>query len=121
MQAIAEQVTERPRPRLEAAPKPDQARDIADVFNELTAKWKAETELLSDMTKKSTNWSYQQIIGLGPAVLPLILKELEREPDDWFWALRAITRQNAIKKEHVGKVKLMAKDWIEWGKERGLA
>jgi hypothetical protein len=27
---------------------------------------------------------YQQIIGMGPPAVPLILEELRREPDQWF-------------------------------------
>ena len=36
---------------------------------------------------------YQRIIGMGLPVVPLILEELEREPDQWFWALEAITKK----------------------------
>lgn len=35
--------------------------------------------------------AYQRIIGLGPEVAPLLLRELERQPDHWFWALKALT------------------------------
>ncbi len=37
---------------------------------------------------------YQRIIGIGWPVVPLILDELQREPDQWFWALEAITDEN---------------------------
>jgi hypothetical protein len=70
---------------------------------------------------KSTNWSYQQIIGLGYAAVPLILCELKRRPADWFWALSAITREDPIKPEHAGNIAAMTDDWIQWGKDRGLA
>jgi hypothetical protein len=99
----------------------DEVGDIAIVFHELADRWRAETVVLSDVTKKAMNRSYQQVIGLGPGVLPLILRELERDPDDWFWALSAITRENPIKPEHAGNMDLMARDWLDWGKEHGLA
>ncbi len=35
--------------------------------------------------------AYQEIIGLGPAVVPLVLRELEQRPAHWFSALRALT------------------------------
>lgn len=35
--------------------------------------------------------AYQQIIGMGPAVVPLLLNDLVRTRSHWFWALRAIT------------------------------
>lgn len=59
---------------------------------------------------------YQRIIGMGLPVVPLILEELAREPDQWFWALEAITEQNPVPVEDKGKMPLMAQAWINWGK-----
>jgi hypothetical protein len=95
--------------------------ELSELFRELANIWKAETGILSDITKKSMNWSYQQIIGLGLPVVPLILQELKVKPADWYWALSAITRQDPIKPEHAGNMAAMAQDWIRWGKDRGLA
>ena len=64
--------------------------------------------------------SYQRIIGMGMPVVPLILQELARAPDQWFWALEAITEQNPVPAQAAGKVSLMAQAWIEWGKSEGL-
>jgi hypothetical protein len=63
--------------------------------------------------------SYQRIIGLGPAVLPFLLRELEREPDHWFWALKAITGADPVPPSSRGKVREMARFWIEWGRQQG--
>ena len=60
-----------------------------------------------------------QIIGMGPAVVPLILEELQREPDHWFWALEAITQQDPVPPEARGDVGAMADAWIAWGKQQG--
>ena len=62
---------------------------------------------------------YQQIIGLGQPAVPLILEELQREPDHWFWALEAITQENPVPQEARGKVRQMAQAWIAWGKQQG--
>jgi hypothetical protein len=64
--------------------------------------------------------SYQKIIGMGLAAVPLILEELQREPNQWFWALEAITDENPVPPEAAGKVRLMAEAWIQWGREHGL-
>jgi len=56
---------------------------------------------------------------MGPAVVPLILRDLEQKPDHWFWALRAITGDNPVKLEKCDRMKLMTQVWIEWGKEHG--
>jgi hypothetical protein len=63
--------------------------------------------------------SYQQIIALGPAVVPLLLREMEQDPDFWFAALHVLTGANPIPREHAGKIKLMAQDWVQWGREHG--
>jgi hypothetical protein len=64
--------------------------------------------------------AYQQIIGMGREVVPLILRELEREPDHWFWALKAITGEDPVPEQHRGRVRAMADAWIRWGREHGL-
>jgi hypothetical protein len=62
---------------------------------------------------------YQQIIGMGDRALPLILSELQREPDHWFWALEAITQENPVPPEAAGRVRQMADAWLMWGKQHG--
>jgi len=63
--------------------------------------------------------SYQQIIGLGPSAIPLILRELENEPGHWFWALAALTGENPAGQGAVGNVEAMRQAWLQWGRERG--
>jgi hypothetical protein len=38
----------------------------------------------------------------------------------WFWALEAITEANPVPREAAGKVRRMARAWLEWGKQQGL-
>lgn len=45
----------------------------------------------------------------------MILRELEREPDHWFWALQSIP----VEPEQRGRLTQMAGIWIQWGKEHG--
>ena len=63
--------------------------------------------------------AYQRIIGLGPAVIPSLLQELDRSPQHWFWALHAITGVDPVLPEHKGQVQHMAQDWLRWGRETG--
>lgn len=88
-------------------------------FGTLASVWRKETGLLSSVRSRSLNWAYQRIIGMGEPVVPLILQELCKEPDDWFWALTAITGENPILDEQAGDMEAMAKAWIEWGKRQG--
>ncbi len=63
---------------------------------------------------------YQRIIGMGWDAVPLILEELRREPDQWFWALEKITDENPVPPEAAGRVRQMAQAWVEWGQKQGL-
>ena len=58
---------------------------------------------------------------MGSAALPFIFSELEREPDNWFWALKAITGEDPVPEEHRGDVALMAKDWLAWAQSHRAA
>ena len=89
-----------------------------EPFDKLKTEWKSKTRHMSNSAQMATVWSYQQIIGMGRPALPLILKELERETDHWFWALEAISGENPIAAEQAGQVEDMAKAWIEWGQQQ---
>lgn len=88
-------------------------------FGALADEWKRETEFLSAANQMFLVPSYQRIIGLGPAVIPLILRELRKEPNHWFWALAALTGDNPVRPEDLGNVRVMRRAWTEWGRERG--
>jgi hypothetical protein len=72
------------------------------------------------MAQMATLKPYQRIIGMGSPAVPLILEELRREPDQWFWALEAITEENPVPPEAAGKVREMARAWIDWGQRQGF-
>src|SRR5947207_2727773 len=50
--------------------------EVERVFRSLETKWRDETAHLSSITDMVLNQHYQSIIGLGPAVVPLLLREL---------------------------------------------
>ncbi len=89
-------------------------------FQRLTADWKERSRYLSNTAQMAILPPYQRIIGMGWDAVPLILEELRREPDLWFWALEAITEENPVPREAAGKVRLMAQAWVEWGKQHGI-
>src|SRR5437868_5714577 len=94
--------------------------DIRSRFQRLAADWKQRSRYLSNTAQMAMLAPYQRIIGMGTDAVPLILQELQREPDQWFWALEAITDEDPVPPEAKGKVAQMAQAWIEWGKQRGL-
>jgi len=96
------------------------AKDISTRFRKLVATWKNDRPATSSSVKSLTlHPAYQEIIEMGDDALPLILEELQERPDHWFVALRTITGENPIRREHQGKMTLMAKDWIEWAVTKG--
>jgi hypothetical protein len=95
--------------------------DQRERFRRLAAEWKEQSRYLSNTTRMAMLKSYQRIIGMGWPVVPLILDEMRREPDLWFWALEAITEENPVPPEVAGHVRLMTAAWLEWGKNGGCS
>lgn len=93
---------------------------IKQRFARLAERWRNETAALSSVSQIAMNPAYQEIIGLGRAATPLILKELKRQPGHWFWALRAITGEDPVRPEQRGKVREMTAAWLHWGAESGV-
>ena len=57
-------------------------------------------------------------LALGYEAVPLILAELERDPDYWFWALTAITGEDPARDETT--LQGATERWLEWARNRGL-
>lgn len=98
----------------------DRSLTLEIEFRRLTNDWQAATKYQSSVTAICSHPSYQRIIGMGRSALPFILRDLERSPHLWFWALKAITGIDPVPSDHRGKIALMASDWIAWGRQRGL-
>jgi hypothetical protein len=100
-----------------------QSADLKKIFQELAKKWREETSGSSSPLEKVINDNYLMIIKKGTQnkeiIVPLILKELEKEPNFWFKALRLITEEDPVKPEEFNSYKLVTKAWLSWGKEKG--
>jgi hypothetical protein len=88
-------------------------------FHELVAAWKRDRGPHSSSARLAEHPAYQQIIGMGPEAVPLLLRELEKEPDHWFRALHALTGANPVPPQSSGRVREMAEAWLRWGREQG--
>lgn len=125
LDAAVHYVEPRPRRRYVAELKRS-ARQLAraevereQTFRRLVEWWRNETGLMALIEDKAMHPAYQQIIGMGPDAIPLILREMKSRPGHWFWALNAITREDPIDPEDAGNVRKMTEVWLEWGRERG--
>lgn len=86
-------------------------------FQNLVKKWRAERGVRSSINEAAMMLAYQEIIGMGENAVPLIIAQLKSEdddPDQWFWALRAITGENPVKTEDQGNFRKMAQVWLQW-------
>jgi len=87
-------------------------------FGYLVGVWRHETAFYASVKDRVIHWSYQQIIGMGPTALPLILEELRSEEDDWFWALTAIVGDD------VGRGAETMADattrWLQWAEQHDV-
>src|SRR5262249_25740043 len=100
--------------------RPIRKESSRERFHRLARDWKEQSRYLSNAAQMAMLRPYQRIIGMGLPVVPLILEELQREPDQWFWALESITEENPVPPEAAGVVRMMAEAWVEWGREQGL-
>jgi hypothetical protein len=97
------------------------ADDLKDEFRKLVAEWKASRGPTSSAMKMAAHPAYKKIIGLGRDVVPLLLAELEREPDHWFVALYTLTGAEPVPEQSRGRLKEMAAAWVAWGKANGFS
>jgi hypothetical protein len=94
---------------------------LSDLFDRLVAEWRDDTQFVSSVTEIALSPAYQKIIGLGPAVLPFLFKQLRQHPDYWFWALKAITREDPVPEEAQGNLPQMTEAWLGWAQSQGFA
>lgn len=93
-------------------------------FQSLLTSWRTERGTMSSITEAVLCPSYQAIMGMGPIAVPLILAELESnqdDPDQWFWALKAITGADPIAEQDRGDFVAMAQAWLQWAKQSEYA
>lgn len=93
---------------------------VKEKFNILKNKWISECRFISSASEIILNMNYQSIIGMGKAVVPILIEELRNSPNQWFFALVAITGENPVPEELNGNMGKMIELWSEWGKKRGI-
>jgi len=97
---------------------PNNSPNIQHIFRQLVDEWDDAVGDTATISDRFMHRAYQHIIGLGPNAVPLLLRELEREPNYWFWALAAITRENPV---HSGaSFDEAVEAWLDWGRKKGM-
>lgn len=93
-------------------------------FTSLTEQWRTERGATSSINEAAMCPGYQAIIGMGQIAVPFILDALRAEgdePDQWFWALKAITGADPVADEDRGDFMKMAASWLKWADKEGYA
>ena len=93
------------------------AEDLADRFLRLSNEWKRDTGHLSLISQIAAHPSYQSIVAMGDSAIPLILRDLETEPNHWFSALSELVDEGPeIPAHDRGNIVAVSEAWIEWRK-----
>ena len=99
----------------------DARSDKRFKFQDLVRQWRNQRGVTSSITEMAMLPPYQKIIGMGKDAIPFILDDLaDNGPNDWFWALTAITDINPITPEIAGNMVAMTEAWLQWGKNAGF-
>ncbi len=95
--------------------------NIATRFIQLASEVEEDCMMVSISTHIALHPSYQEIIGMGEKVIPLLIKKLNETPVFWFWAIEAIAGINPVPKSHRGNIPEMVKDWKKWANVNNYA
>jgi hypothetical protein len=99
--------------------QPPSGDNLEERFTRLATKWHQAVAHQSSSRVRDNHPAYQEIIRLGPPVVPLLLRDLERNRRHWFTALVAITGVNPVTREDAGDIPRMIEAWLRWGRENG--
>ncbi len=93
--------------------------DVALEFKVLAERWHDQADGLSSPNQIAGTQSYLDIIALGRAVIPYILRDLQTRGGFWYPALLSLTKEWPVPEEANGIPRLMKSAWLEWGRQRG--
>jgi hypothetical protein len=101
-------------------PRLPPTESVEQRLRRLESQWKAETQFLSDAARITRHQAFQQIIALGPDVVPFLLHDLAAQPPLWVWALPEITGEDPVPESDAGDIRKMSGAWVQWGRENGI-
>lgn len=91
---------------------------VETMFLDFAHEWDAETSFYSADWQIFGHHAYSKILGMGEAVVPLILERLQKNPIyRWLVAIHRITGENPVSPDHAGVIDLMRDDWLRWARD----
>ena len=92
---------------------------VKERFRQLASAWENAVAYQSSTTVRNNHPAYREIIALGPDVIPLLLRDMEKNHTHWFCALREITGADPIPESAAGNIPQMVEAWLRWARENG--
>jgi hypothetical protein len=99
--------------------KADEHPSLETRFSRLADRWEEETRFMSSPVQKAQHVTYQQIISMREAAIPLILRRMSEYGGHWFWALSLLADHDPVPPESQGNVAEMKAAWLKWGRANG--
>ena len=90
-----------------------------EKFQRLANAWLAGTAYVSSSSELVAHPAFQEIVGMGPAGIPLLLRELENRTGHWHRALRRITGADPVPPTDRENIQKVAETWLRWSKQQG--
>jgi hypothetical protein len=100
-------------------PQTPPTETVEERFRRLEKTWMTEVGHLSSYTAMVSHPAFREIIRMGQAVVPLMLRDLQERPRLWVWALPEITGADPVPAGDGGKIAKMSEAWLRWGREHG--
>ena len=92
---------------------------VEERFRRLAAVWRAETAYVSSSSELVAHPAFQEIVRIGPAAIPFLLRELANRTGHWHRVLRRITGVDPVLPADRGNIDKAREAWLQWGKEHG--
>jgi hypothetical protein len=92
---------------------------LEEHFRRLEATWLDAVGYSSSSLVLRSHPVFQEIVSMGEAVVPLMLRDLEQRHRLWVWALPRITGADPVPVSDRGNIGRMTEAWLRWGHEHG--
>ncbi len=99
------------------------ARQRESVLDHLLSDADQATAFMSSTSQMADTQQFKRCLAEGEDMARHLIRCLDTRINDmtmvWLILLTRITGERVIKDENVGRVYLMGRDWLEWGRAQG--
>jgi len=89
------------------------------MFADLVRAWRLGIKFESSSDRILSHPAFRRIVAMGEHVIPLILREIQHDPDHLSFALREITGASPVPPGAAGNMPRIAALWLDWGRKHG--